>query len=103
MPIRGLVSRSMDLDRESESVMSAPDGLARPAGRALPDFSHVGDGDVPPDRPHLRHWPARLPRTLVLPATSLWFNLEVAATRFPDKPATLYFGRARTFSALRRD
>jgi fatty-acyl-CoA synthase len=69
----------------------------------LPDLSRVGDGDVPPDRPHLRHWPARLPRTLMPPGTSLWFNLEVAARRYPDKAATVYFGRVRTFAELERD
>ena len=32
-----------------------------------------------PSRPHHRIWPRRLPRQLQVPATSLWFNLEVAA------------------------
>jgi fatty-acyl-CoA synthase len=70
---------------------------------ALAHLSQVGDGDVPSDRPHLRHWPTRLARALTLPATSLWFNLEVAAARYPDKAATLFFGRAKTFAALRRE
>ena len=43
--------------------------------------------EVPADRPHLRIWPKRLPPALAVPETSLWFNLEVAATRFPDKAA----------------
>ena len=42
---------------------------------------------VPADRPHLKVWPARLPRELVIPDTTLWFNLEVAARRYPDKAA----------------
>jgi len=54
------------------------------------------------ERPHHRIWPKRLPRELVVPETSLWFNLEVSATRFPDKPAYLYFGRALTYTDLRR-
>ena len=33
------------------------------------------------ERPHHKIWPARLPRDLVLPQTSLWFNLEVSAKR----------------------
>ena len=40
-----------------------------------------------PERPHHKIWPKRLPRALTVPNTTLWFNLEVAATRFPDKPA----------------
>jgi fatty-acyl-CoA synthase len=54
--------------------------------------------NVPADRPHFKHWPQRLPRELVVPETSLWVNLEVAARRYPDKPLYLFFGRALTFS-----
>ncbi len=59
--------------------------------------------DVPADRPHLAVWPKRLPRTLVVPETTLWFNLEVAATRFPDRAAYLFFGRALSYRQLRDD
>ena len=45
-------------------------------------------------------WPARLPRELVLPATSLWFNLEVSARRYPDKAAYVFFGRPLTYFQL---
>ena len=53
------------------------------------------------DRPHHRIWPKRLPRQLAIPQTTLWFNLEVAAARFPDKPAYIFFGRPLTFAALK--
>ena len=53
-----------------------------------------------PDRPHHKIWPKRLPRQLIVPATTLWFNLEVSATRFPDKPAYLFFGEPLTFGEL---
>jgi len=36
-------------------------------------------------------YPRRLPFHLIYPETSLWYNLEVSATRFPDRPA-LHFG-----------
>ena len=55
-----------------------------------------------PERAHLKIWPRRLPRELAIPQTSLWFNLEAAATRFPDKAAYLFFGRALTFGELRQ-
>ncbi|MEO5696962.1 MAG: long-chain fatty acid--CoA ligase [Burkholderiaceae bacterium] len=61
---------------------------------------------VPPlpsaDRPHDAIWPKRLPRRLAIPDTTLWFNLEVAAARFPDKPAYLFFGKALSFRELKR-
>ena len=38
-------------------------------------------------RPHHAIWPRRLPREVIAPRTSLWFNLEVSATRYADKPA----------------
>ena len=55
-----------------------------------------------PSRPHHRIWPRRLPRQLQVPATSLWFNLEVAARRFPDKAAYVFFGRRLGFAELHR-
>jgi fatty-acyl-CoA synthase len=54
------------------------------------------------NRPHHKIWPRRLPRQLEVPATSLWFNLEVAARRFPDKPAYVFFGRQTRFAELQR-
>jgi fatty-acyl-CoA synthase len=51
--------------------------------------------------PHLRHWPSRLPRKLVVPETSLWFNLEVAAQRYPNKTAYRFFGQGISFAALK--
>ncbi len=59
--------------------------------------------DVPANRPHFAVWPKRLPRALVVPDTTLWFNLEVAATRYPDRAAYLFFGRALSFRQLRDD
>ncbi len=56
----------------------------------------------PADRPHHAHWPRRLPRQLAVPVTSLWFNLEVSAARFPDKAAYIYAGGVLTFAGLRR-
>ena len=53
------------------------------------------------ERPHFKIWPKRLPRELAIPETTLWFNLEVAAARFPTTPAYLFFGRSLTFGALK--
>ena len=47
-------------------------------------------------------WPRRLPRDLVVPETTLWFNLEVSARRYPDKAAYVFFGRALSFGELHR-
>ncbi|HWH83392.1 MAG TPA: AMP-binding protein, partial [Burkholderiaceae bacterium] len=56
---------------------------------------------VPADRPHLKIWPKRLPRELAVPQTTLWFNLEVSAARFPDRPAYVFFGKTLTFGELK--
>jgi fatty-acyl-CoA synthase len=53
-------------------------------------------------RPHEAIWPKRLPRQLVLPETSLWFNLEVSARRYPNKAAYLFFGQPLAYAALQR-
>ncbi|RZL62973.1 MAG: long-chain fatty acid--CoA ligase [Variovorax sp.] len=44
------------------------------------------------DRPHYKFWPQRLPRSITVPATSLWHNLATSAARFPDKAALVFFG-----------
>ena len=56
--------------------------------------------NAPAERPHFKFWPKRLPRSLTLPETSLWFNLEVSARRYPNKPAVIFFGRGITFREL---
>ena len=49
---------------------------------------------------HFKFWPARLPRSITVPATSLWDNLAVSAQRFPDKAAVVFFGRVLTYAQL---
>ena len=50
--------------------------------------------------PHLAHWPARLPRELAIPETTLVFNLEVSARRWPSKAAYVFFGRRTSYAEL---
>lgn len=40
---------------------------------------------------HFASWPSHAPRHLWLPETSLWHNVEVSATRFPDKPFLIFY------------
>ncbi len=56
--------------------------------------------DVMPIRAHHRFWPKRLPHSLRVPQTSLWFNLEVNAQRYPDKPALVFFDRTLSYREL---
>jgi fatty-acyl-CoA synthase len=51
---------------------------------------------------HLQFWPS-VPRQLTPPETSLWFNAEVSAARFPNKTCINYYDSAITFSAFRRE
>jgi fatty-acyl-CoA synthase len=51
---------------------------------------------------HLQFWPS-VPRTLTLPETSLWFNLEVSAVRFPDRPCVNLYDSILTFADVRRE
>jgi len=52
---------------------------------------------------HFAHWPPGVPRTLALPRTSLWYNLEVSARRYPDKAAIAYYGSELGYAALERE
>jgi len=51
-------------------------------------------------RPHAAAWPASLPHRLVVPQTTLWFNLEVSARRYPHKAACVFLGRTLTYAEL---
>jgi fatty-acyl-CoA synthase len=52
---------------------------------------------------HFAHWPPGVPKTLTIPRTSLYYNLEVSARRYPDKAAIVYYGSAITYAALDRE
>jgi fatty-acyl-CoA synthase len=51
---------------------------------------------------HYRHWPKGVPHILPVPQTSLYYNLEVSATRYPDKTAIAYYGSRLSYAELRR-
>jgi len=55
---------------------------------------------APDSRPHFKSWPKRRPHAITVPATSLWENLAISARRYPDKPATVFFGRVLTYAQL---
>ncbi len=51
---------------------------------------------------HFKVWPRNLPRHLTLPETSVYFNLEVSAARYPNKPALIYYGAVQTYAQFKR-
>ena len=46
---------------------------------------------------HLAFWPKTQPRHLSLPETNLFFNAEVSAARYPDKPFLVFYDTPVTF------
>lgn len=57
---------------------------------------------VVPARPH-PHWPPGLAHHLTLPRTHLWFNVEVSATRYPDKPFLLFYDTPLSFADFKAE
>lgn len=49
---------------------------------------------------HFAYWPKRVPHSLTIPETTLCYNLDVSATRYPRKTAIVYYGREITYRAL---
>ena len=49
---------------------------------------------------HFAHWPPGVPKTLSVPRTSLVFNLEVSARRYPAKAALHYYGTSISYAEL---
>ncbi|HEY8609170.1 MAG TPA: long-chain fatty acid--CoA ligase [Noviherbaspirillum sp.] len=50
---------------------------------------------------HLAYWPGTLPYHLTSPETSLYYNLEVSAARFPNKPYILFYDTPITFAEFK--
>ncbi|MDO8699779.1 MAG: long-chain-fatty-acid--CoA ligase [Rhodoferax sp.] len=50
---------------------------------------------------HHRFWPKGIPHDVRVPAVTLTHYLEVAAQRYPDKPAVLYCGAVLSYAALK--
>jgi fatty-acyl-CoA synthase len=51
---------------------------------------------------HFQHWPKHLPRHLTVPATALYFNLEVSSQRYPDKAAVIFYDSPLSYRELQR-
>ena len=51
---------------------------------------------------HFKHWPPGLPKTLDIPRTSVYYNLEVSANRFPAKPVVDYYGHRIAYAEFKR-
>ena len=52
---------------------------------------------------HHAVWPEDLPKHLTVPETSLFANLEIAARRFPDKTAIVYYDTLINYTELLRE
>ncbi|HEY9274914.1 long-chain fatty acid--CoA ligase [Achromobacter sp.] len=52
---------------------------------------------------HYRYWPKGLPKEITPPQSSLYFNLEASATRYPDKPAIVFYDTALDYARLKRE
>ncbi|MFW5824775.1 MAG: AMP-binding protein, partial [Marinobacter sp.] len=49
---------------------------------------------------HYKVWPRELPKTMTLPQTSLFTNLEISALRYPDHTAIIYYDTKITYREL---
>src|SRR5579859_857483 len=46
---------------------------------------------------HFKFWPAHAAHSLAAPATNVFYNAEVSARRYPDKPFLVFYDTAVTF------
>jgi fatty-acyl-CoA synthase len=52
---------------------------------------------------HFPHWPSGVPRSLRIPRTSIYYNLEVSATRYPESAAIDYYGSRISYARMKRE
>ncbi|WP_075529404.1 long-chain-fatty-acid--CoA ligase [Sporosarcina ureilytica] len=50
--------------------------------------------------PHFKYYPARFPKTLTIPETTLYDNLVTTAKRYPNKTAIEYYGSTLSYKSL---
>lgn len=48
-------------------------------------------------RTHLKFWPKHLPHEIHAPETSVFYNAEVTAARYPDKPFVIFYDSVLTY------
>jgi len=53
-------------------------------------------------RDYPKVWPKQHAKSLTIPKTTLWYNLEVAAARYPDKTATIFYDSRLSYATLKR-
>jgi hypothetical protein len=46
---------------------------------------------------HFKFWPSQAMHNLIAPATNMFYNAEVSARRFPNKPFLVYYDTKVTF------
>jgi fatty-acyl-CoA synthase len=52
---------------------------------------------------HFKFWPAHALHNLIAPATNLFYNAEVSARRYPDKPFLVYYDTQVSFAAFHNE
>lgn len=52
---------------------------------------------------HHQYWPKGLPHEISQPQSSLVFNLEASATRYPGKPAIVFYDTVLDYARLKRE
>src|SRR5262245_7572921 len=52
-------------------------------------------------RKYFEFWPKALPHDITVPATNLFYNATVAATRYPDKPFVVFCEGTLTFAQFK--
>jgi fatty-acyl-CoA synthase len=50
---------------------------------------------------HFDFWPSGLPREITVPSTNLFYNAEVSAARYPDKPYVIFYEAPLTFARFK--
>src|SRR5271167_211520 len=79
-----------------------PSWSCRAIGRKklLPRSIDIGAGTQGMSNAHFKFWPEHATQDLIAPATNLFYNAEVSARRYPDKPYLVFYDTLVSFSAF---
>ena len=52
---------------------------------------------------HNQHWPKNVHHNITIPKTSVYYNLEVTTTRYPEKTAITYYGSTYSYAQIKSE
>ncbi len=102
--LQGLAARARQGNASSAQAIKPDNARVRWPSRPGYWLNASANAELPMSQAreaHFQHWPPRVPRHLTLPQTNVFYNAEVSAARYPDKPFIAFYDTAVSFAEFK--